>query len=106
MLVCWQERKDRSLLNGSKEVGLEVVLMPRHQGAGENHVIKRAYTSFENVEKLKYVGTAVTNKNLILEEMKNKQKSEIACYRSVQNPQSPRMFSLSCGNECGGSLLH
>jgi hypothetical protein len=42
------------------------MLMSHHHNAGENH------RSFENVEKLKYLGTAMTNKNLILEEIKNK----------------------------------
>jgi hypothetical protein len=47
------------------------MLMTHHQNAREIHIIKRVYRSFESVAKLKYLGTAVTNKNLIHEEVKN-----------------------------------
>jgi hypothetical protein len=54
-----------------KEVRLEVnaektkyLLLSRHQNAGQNHDIKTANRSFENVPQLRYFGT-VTNLNLI-----------------------------------------
>jgi hypothetical protein len=37
----------------------------RHQNVGENRDIKIANRSFENVSQLKYLGTTVTNQNLI-----------------------------------------
>jgi hypothetical protein len=46
------------------------MLLSRHQNAGQNHDIKITKRSFENVAYLKYLGTIVTNRNLIQEEIK------------------------------------
>jgi hypothetical protein len=63
------------------EVGLEVnaektkyeyMLLSRHQNAGQNHNIKIGDRSFENVAQFKYLGTTVTNQNLIGEEIKRR----------------------------------
>jgi hypothetical protein len=40
---------------------------------------------FENVWQFKYFGTAVTNQNLIQEEIKRRLNSGNACYHSVQS---------------------
>jgi hypothetical protein len=37
-------------------------MLPRNQNAGHNREIKMAKRSSENVEQLKYLGTAVENK--------------------------------------------
>jgi hypothetical protein len=44
-------------------------LLSRHQNAGQNHDIKVANRCFENVAQFNYLGTTVTNQNLIQEEI-------------------------------------
>jgi hypothetical protein len=46
------------------------MLLSRHQNVGQNRDIKIANRSFENVSQFKYLGTTVTNQNLIQEEIK------------------------------------
>jgi hypothetical protein len=57
----------------------------RHQNVGRNRDIKIANRSFENVSQFKYLGTTVTNQNLIHVEIKRRLSSGNACYHSVQN---------------------
>jgi hypothetical protein len=68
-------------------VGLEVnaektkyMLPSRHQNAGQNHDINIVYRSFANVAQFRYLGTKVTNQNLIQEEIKRMLYSGSACY--------------------------
>jgi hypothetical protein len=76
-----------------REVGLEInvektkyMLLSHHQNVGQTRDIKIANRSFENVSQFKYLGTKVTNQNLILEEEINRRlNSGNACYHSVQN---------------------
>jgi hypothetical protein len=58
------------------------VFMFRDQNAGKNHNIKTD-KSFESVEELKYMGTTLTNRNSIHEEIKSRLKSGNACYYSA-----------------------
>jgi uncharacterized surface anchored protein len=44
----------------------------RHQNPGQNWDIKIANRSFENVSQFRYLGTTVTNQNLIQEEIKRR----------------------------------
>jgi hypothetical protein len=69
------------------------MLLSRHQNAGQIHNIKIGDRSFENVAQFKYLGTTVTNKNLIGEEIKRRLNSGNACYHSVQNLLSSRLLS-------------
>jgi hypothetical protein len=41
------------------------MLLSYDQNAGQNHDIMIANSSFENVAQFKYLGTTVTNQNLI-----------------------------------------
>jgi hypothetical protein len=55
-----------------------------HQNAGQNHDIKIANRSLENVGQFRYLETTVTNQYLIQEKIKRKLNSGNACYHSVQ----------------------
>jgi hypothetical protein len=44
-------------------------LLSRHRNGGQNRDIKIANRSFENVSQFKYLGTTVTNQNLIQKEI-------------------------------------
>jgi hypothetical protein len=47
------------------------MLLSHHQDAGQNHDIKVAKISFENVAQFKYLGTKIRNQNMIDEEIKS-----------------------------------
>jgi hypothetical protein len=85
------KRNIETLIDASKEVGLEAnteqtkyMLLSRHHKAGKNHDIKVANKFFEHVAQFKYLGTTVTNHNLIQEEIKGRFHSGNACYHAVQ----------------------
>jgi hypothetical protein len=69
------------------------MLLSRHQNAGLNHDIKIAYRSFENVSQFRYLGTTVTNQDLIQEVVKRRLNSGNACYHSVQILLSSHLLS-------------
>jgi hypothetical protein len=94
------EKNTETLIGDSEEVGLErnvekttYMLLSRHQTAGQNRVIKIANRSFENVLQFKYLGTTVTNQNLIQEEIKNRLSTGNSCYHSVLGLLSSRLLS-------------
>jgi hypothetical protein len=94
------KKNTKTLIDASKEVGLEInvektmyKLLSRRQKVGQNRDIKIAKGSFENASQLKYLGTTVTNQNLIEEVIKKRLNSGNACYHSVQNLLSPRLLS-------------
>jgi hypothetical protein len=71
------KKNTETLIDGSKEVGLEVsaeetkyMLLSHYQNARQNYDIKIANRSFENVAQLIYLGMTVTNQNLFYEEMR------------------------------------
>jgi hypothetical protein len=89
----------RTLIDAGKEVGLEVntkkakyMLLSRHKNSGQNHDIKIGNRRFENVAQFRYLGTTVTNQNLIQEEIKRTFNSGNAWYHSVQNILSSRLL--------------
>jgi hypothetical protein len=69
------------------------MLLSRHQSVGRNRDIKIANRSFENVSQFKYLGTTVTNQNLIQEEIKRRLNYGNVCYHSVQSLLSSRLLS-------------
>jgi len=84
----------------SKEIGREVsadktkyIVMFRDQNAGQSHSVKTDNSSFERVEEFKYLGTTLTNRNSIPEEIKSRLKPVNACYHSVQNLLSSSLLS-------------
>jgi hypothetical protein len=64
-----------------------------HQNVGQNHVIKIGNRFFENVTQFRYLGTRVTSKNLIQEEIKRRLNSSNACYHPIQKLLSSRLLS-------------
>jgi ribosomal protein S16 len=66
---------------------------PRHQKAGQNHNIKTADRSIENVGNFEYLGTTGTSQNLVQEEIQSRLNSGNACYHSVENILSSRLLS-------------
>jgi hypothetical protein len=78
------------VIGAGQEVGLQgnaaenkYMLMSHHQNAGENRNIRaagRSFESFENVAKFKYLGTTVTNQNLIQEEIDRSLNSGNVCF--------------------------
>jgi hypothetical protein len=93
-------RNTETLIDANKEVGIEVnvektkyMLVSCDQKAGQNRDIKVGNRSFENVSQFKYLGTTVTNQNLIQEEIRRRLNSGNACYHSVQNLLSSRLLS-------------
>jgi len=60
---------------------------------GRSHNIKIDNSSIERVEEFKYLGTTLTNKNSIQEEIKSRLKLWNTCYYSVQNLLSSRLLS-------------
>jgi hypothetical protein len=84
----------------SKEVGLEAnvqrtkyMLVTHDQNADQHWDIKIGKRSFANVSQFKYLGTTLTNQNLIQEEIKRRLNSGNVCYHSVQNLLSSRLLS-------------
>jgi hypothetical protein len=69
------------------------MLLSLHQNAGQNHDIKIANRSFENVTQIQYFETTVTTQNLIQEKIKRRQNLGNACYHSVQSLRSSPLLS-------------
>jgi hypothetical protein len=70
------KKNKETLIDGNKEVGLEInveitkyKLLSRQQNVDQNRDLKIANRSSENVSQFKYLGTTVTNQNLIQEEI-------------------------------------
>jgi hypothetical protein len=69
------------------------MVMSRDRNAGRDDSVKIYNRSIERVEEFKYLGTMLTDKNSIQEEIKSRFKLGNACYHSVQHLLSSRMLS-------------
>ena len=69
------------------------MIMSRDQNAGRSHSTKIDNRPIERVEEFKYLGTTLTNKNSIQEEIKSRLKVGNACYYSVQNLLSSSLLT-------------
>jgi hypothetical protein len=94
------KENSETLLEASRDIGLKInaektkyMIMSRHSNSGENHNIRIANESFENVAKFKYLGTILTNQNDIHDEIKSRLNSGNACCYSVQNLLLSRLIS-------------
>jgi hypothetical protein len=81
------KKNTEALLDANKEVGLEVnpektkyMLMSHSQKTVRRYSIKTANRSFEDVAKFKYLGTTLTDKNHMQEEINSRLNSRSACY--------------------------
>ena len=75
------------------QIKIKYMIMSRDQNAGRSHSMKIDNRSIERVEEFKYLGTTLTNKNPIQEEIKSRLKVGNVCYYSVQNLLSYRLLS-------------
>jgi len=62
-------------------------------------------SSSESVEELKYLGTTLTDKNSIQEEIKSRWKLWNACYYSVQNLLSSSLLSKKLKIKIYGTII-
>jgi hypothetical protein len=69
------------------------MLMSHSQKIGQKHSIKIVNRSFEDVAKLKYLGTTLTDQNCMHEEIKSRRNLGNACYHSVQSLLSSCLLS-------------
>jgi hypothetical protein len=82
LLQSTAKKNAGTLVVARKETGIEVnadktkyMVMSGEQNAARSHNMKTDNSSFERVEELKYLGTTLTNKNSIQEEIKSRLKS-------------------------------
>jgi hypothetical protein len=83
MFICWKMKNTE--INVDKT---DNMLLSRHQNGGQNHGIKTANRSFENVAQFKYFGTTEQNQNVIQEGIERRLNSGIACCYLVQKLQA------------------
>jgi hypothetical protein len=94
------KKNTEALLDASKEVGVEVnpektkyMLMSHNLKIGQKHSIKIGNRSCEDVGKVKYLGTTLTDRSCMHEEIKSRLNSGNACYHLVQSLLSARLLS-------------
>jgi hypothetical protein len=93
------KKNTETLIEASRNIDLEInaektkyMIMSLHPNSGQNQNIRIANESFGNVTKFEYLGTTLTNRNDIHDEIKGRLNSGNACYHSVQNLLSSRLI--------------
>jgi hypothetical protein len=76
--------------NSTEEIGPEVnikkmkyIVVSHQQNVGHRRNLMTATKPFEDVEKFKYLGTNVTDRNFVQEEIKSRLNSGSVCHHSV-----------------------
>jgi hypothetical protein len=69
--------------------------MSHYQNAGQNHNLLTSNTSFENVEKFKYLRTTVTKETCIQKYTKSKLNEGNTCYHFVRSLLSSHLLSTN-----------
>jgi hypothetical protein len=94
------KKNTEALLDVSKEVGLEVnpektkyMVMSGSQMIGQQHSIKIANRSFEDVVNFRYLGTMLTDQICMHKKIKSRLNSGNVCYHLVQNLLSSHLLS-------------
>jgi hypothetical protein len=80
-------------------------MLSHHLSAGKSRNIKTVNRSFENVDKFKYLGTTVTNRNVIQEEIERRLNSDNACYDSVQKFLPSRLLCKNVENRIYKTII-
>ena len=62
-------------------------------------------STFKRVEEFKYLGTTLTHRNSIPEEIKSRLRLGNACYHSVQNLLSSRLLSKNLKNKIYRTII-
>jgi hypothetical protein len=75
------------------------MLMSRHQNARQDHDIRIANRSFENMVHLKYFVTTVTNQYLIHGEINSRLNVRNDCYHLFQNPLARNLLFKNVKNK-------
>jgi hypothetical protein len=95
-----QTPRHRSSFHKQQEINIckkvtstKYMLMSRYQKAGQKHSINIANRSFDDVAKLKYLGTILTDQNCMHKEIKSSLNSGNGCYYEVQSILSSRLLS-------------
>jgi len=98
--ICTLKENAEALVAATREIGLEVnadktkyMVMSRDQNVGRIQSVRIDNSTFERVEEFKYLGTTLTNRNSIVEEIKSRLRSGNTCCHSVQNLLSSWLLS-------------
>jgi hypothetical protein len=82
-----REQGVRAILNDiwlQDSVVNKFMSLSRHQNAGQNRDIKIGNRWFENVAQFRYLGTTISNENLIQEELKRRNTVHTLCGQNAE----------------------